>query len=74
MKLLRRADVAKYLQVTSQCITNWRANQSMNFPKPFTLGTSTPYWDEADLDRWLQERKGVAHGNNEGATEGIVTA
>jgi hypothetical protein len=53
---LRRGQVAaRYGDVNPRTIDRWTEDPKLGFPQPMYVG-STPLWDEAELERWEQER------------------
>ncbi|MDY6322573.1 MAG: hypothetical protein SPL30_06670 [Succinivibrio sp.] len=62
--LLRKEDVANFLNISERTLIRVRSDKSLRFPKPMQLygDSSTPLWRRSDVQAWadgLFEEKGA---------------
>ena len=56
-RILRRADVLAKIRLSRT--TLWRLQTRGQFPSGFWLSPGLLGWREADVDRWLDDRRGL---------------
>lgn len=56
---LRRPDAADYLGMSPSLFDRARKDDP-SFPKPVPLLGAVEAWDREDLDRWFEDRRGLA--------------
>ena len=58
MNTLRVKAVADKVDVSVTTVWEWARDPEKKFPKPFKLSPTVTVWDEDDIDKWLEARKG----------------
>lgn len=56
MKPLRASGVAHKLGIGTSTVYKYAL--AADFPRPFKLSSQVVVWDEADIDKWLEAKKG----------------
>lgn len=69
MKVLRINEVAERFRVSRTTIYRWL--KESDFPRSFPLGDRTVVWDEADLEKWLQQKKEMRNERSNRTDEGV---
>ena len=58
-KVLRMSSLIQKVGLSRASI--YRLMDQGGFPKSFKIGASAIGWDEADIDKWIAERKSATH-------------
>jgi thermostable 8-oxoguanine DNA glycosylase len=67
MELMGLTEVAKFVGVTRQAVTNWRT-RTLYFPLPIAELASGPIWNREDIEKWVKTREGNMN-NSDYSTE-----